>query len=74
MPSLNTLTDAAGDGLIEIIRNSMIGEGAVMDGPFGPRKITYADYTATGRSLDFIEEFIRHEVLPYYANTHTETS
>ncbi|MCP4291552.1 MAG: aminotransferase class V-fold PLP-dependent enzyme [bacterium] len=36
--------------------------------------MTYADYTASGRSLDFIEEFIREEVLPLYANTHTETS
>jgi selenocysteine lyase/cysteine desulfurase len=27
-----------------------------------------------GRSLDFIEDFIREEVLPRYANTHTESS
>ncbi len=29
---------------------------------------------ASGRSLGFIEDFIRDEVLPLYANTHTETS
>jgi selenocysteine lyase/cysteine desulfurase len=45
-----------------------------MDGPFGPRRVTYADYTASGRSLDFIEDFIREQVLPWYANTHTESS
>jgi len=45
-----------------------------MDGPFGPRRVTYADYTASGRSLDFIEDFIREQVLPRYASTHTESS
>ncbi|HET8684571.1 MAG TPA: aminotransferase class V-fold PLP-dependent enzyme, partial [Micromonosporaceae bacterium] len=60
--------------LLERIRAGVIGDGEVLDGPYGPRRVTYADYTASGRSLDFVEDFIREQVLPCYANTHTESS
>jgi selenocysteine lyase/cysteine desulfurase len=60
--------------LLERVRRGIIGDGELMEGPFGPRRVTYADYTASGRSIDFIEDFIRDAVLPLYANTHTESS
>jgi selenocysteine lyase/cysteine desulfurase len=70
------VTSAGGDrdGLIERIRASVIGDDEAVAGPFGIRRVTYADYTASGRALTFVEDWIREAVLPLYANTHTESS
>jgi selenocysteine lyase/cysteine desulfurase len=34
----------------------------------------YADWTASGRALEQVESYVERSVLPWYANTHTETS
>ncbi len=60
--------------LLERVRRALIGDDEVLDGPYGACRVVYADYTASGRALDFIEDFIRGQVLPRYANTHTESS
>ncbi|MEM9714550.1 MAG: aminotransferase class V-fold PLP-dependent enzyme [Actinomycetota bacterium] len=62
------------DQLIDTIRGSVIGRGDLVAGPFGLRPVVYADYTASGRSLTFIEDHLRDAVLPLYANTHSESS
>lgn len=59
---------------LETLRAGLIGESVLIDGPFGPRPLVYADYTASGRALMPIEQFIIEQVLPYYANSHTEAS
>ena len=60
--------------LIEQIRQSVIGEGQLIPTPFGLKPLIYSDYTASGRSLTFIEDYITDNVLPFYANTHSEAS
>ena len=60
--------------LVDLIRAAVIGDDLAMATPYGLRRVTYADYTASGRALAFIEEFLREQVLPAYANTHTESS
>ncbi|XP_038881873.1 probable cysteine desulfurase [Benincasa hispida] len=53
------------------LRSQIIGGEAEFDSPFGKRRMCYADHTASGRSLRYIEDFILRNVLPFYGNTHT---
>jgi selenocysteine lyase/cysteine desulfurase len=64
----------AGADLIGRLREAVIGDDVVVDGPFGARRLVYADHTASGRALSFVEDHIKARVLPLYANTHTEAS
>ena len=64
----------ATDDPLASLRAGLIGDGAVFDGPFGPRSLLYADYTASGRGLMQVERFMLEQVLPFYANSHTEAS
>lgn len=68
------IADLGGPELIDGLRRGVIGEGTTIDGPFGPRKLVYADYVASGRALRQVEGFVMEHVLPYYANSHTEAS
>uniref|UniRef100_A0A0D9XXL6 Aminotransferase class V domain-containing protein n=1 Tax=Leersia perrieri TaxID=77586 RepID=A0A0D9XXL6_9ORYZ len=65
---------AAAEQRVEWLRSQLIGKDAEFDTPFGRRLLTYADHTASGRSLRYIEDYLVKEVLPFYGNTHTEDS
>jgi selenocysteine lyase/cysteine desulfurase len=60
--------------LIDFLQDGLIGENAKVPGPGGPHPLVYADYVASGRALRQVETFIMNEILPFYANSHTEAS
>jgi len=60
--------DDASAQKLEWLRSQIIGAEAEFASPFGTRRITYADHTASGRCLRFAEEFVLRNVLPYYGS------
>ncbi|XP_011055884.1 PREDICTED: uncharacterized protein LOC105146932 [Acromyrmex echinatior] len=60
--------------LFKYIEDNVIGKNSTFFGPFGRRKVVYCDYTASGRSLQFLEDYIAKEVLPCLGDTRASTS
>jgi selenocysteine lyase/cysteine desulfurase/CRP-like cAMP-binding protein len=60
--------------LIDYVRGAIIGADEALTTPYGNLRVSYADHTDSGRCLAFIEDFIRDEVMPFYASTQTEQS
>lgn len=58
----------------EPYRQQVIGGQQTFDGPYGKKQIIYADWTASGRLYGPIEDRLRNEIMPFVANTHTETT
>jgi selenocysteine lyase/cysteine desulfurase len=55
---------------LDWLRKEIIGKNLLFDTPFGKRPLVYADYTASGRGLKSIEDYIAY-LMQFYANTHT---
>ena len=55
----------------ESLRKEIVGADAPVATPFGERLMVYADYTASGRCLGFVEKYVQN-LQRIYANTHTE--
>ncbi|XP_055590761.1 uncharacterized protein LOC129742841 isoform X2 [Uranotaenia lowii] len=55
--------------IMKFIDDNVIGKGVAFLGPFGRRKVVYADYASSGRSLQFLEDYINKEVLPAFGDT-----
>ena len=55
-------------------RKHIVGIDQNIPTPFGEKKMIYADWTASGRLYNPIEEKILNDFGPFVANTHTETT
>ncbi len=58
----------------EQFRENIIGQNQIFKSPYGNHKIIYADWIASGRLYQKVEDKISKTFGPYVANTHTETS
>lgn len=58
----------------EPIRRNIVGNDAMFEGPYGIKKILYADWTASGRLYGPIDRKLSNQIGPFLGNTHTETS
>ena len=54
--------------------DGLVGSNVKIFGPYGDKELVYADYVASGRALHQVERFVLEQVLPFYANSHTEAS
>jgi selenocysteine lyase/cysteine desulfurase len=71
MPAKTTTTL---EHFFSAFKRNIIGDRQIFDSPFGKKEIIYADWTASGRAYRPIEDYIQKEILPFLANTHTETT
>lgn len=55
-------------------RENIVGNELHFTGPYGEKKVYYADWTASGRLYRPIEQTMVEMIGPYVANTHTETN
>ncbi len=56
---------------LAFLRRQIVGIDSTIATPFGERLMVYCDYTASGRCLTFIEDYLQG-LQRHYANTHTE--
>jgi len=62
------------ENFLASIRAGVIGSGFTINTPFGEKPLRYFDFIASGRFHRVVEDELVEVVLPYMANTHTETN
>lgn len=61
------------DKLVAYVRENVIGShsNTLLRTVYGEKPHLYVDYTASGKSLRFIEDYMQRQIMPLYANTHS---
>jgi len=70
----NAANQTALESYFSTYKQQIIGDDATLVGPYGQKRIVYADWTASGRMYAPIESKLTNEIYPFVANTHTETN
>ncbi|KAG6961099.1 hypothetical protein JG688_00009282 [Phytophthora aleatoria] len=65
---------AAAQQAVDLIARNVVGRQTLFGSPFGSRALCYADFTASSKPLQCVEDYLNREVMPLYGNTHTTTS
>ena len=66
------LTDL--ESYFESYRNKVVGHDLTISTPYGDKPLVYADWIASGRLYQPIEDILCKQIGPYVANTHTNTT
>jgi selenocysteine lyase/cysteine desulfurase len=62
------------ENYFEQFRCNIIGHDQYFFSPSGQKEILYADWTASARGYRPIEMRLQNDVIPFFANTHTQTT
>ncbi len=72
--SLINITTENNEAYFQELGRKIVGHDYIIDGPSGKKKLLYADWIASGRMYEPIEELLVHEFGPLVGNTHSESS
>jgi selenocysteine lyase/cysteine desulfurase len=68
------MTSRSLEDYFEPFRENTIGRSQTFYSFSGEKEIIYADWTASARGYRPIERCLQNEVMPFFANTHTQTT
>ena len=68
------MTSGSLEQYFEPFRENTIGRGKTFCFPSGEKEIIYVDWTASAQGYRPIESCLQNEVIPFFANTHTQTT